>query len=83
VAFCGELRTPGAVKSFDLEVAVVERIRKVRRRAMRFTRCDPVLVDDDDGAAFEREHVGDAEPGDAGAYDADVRAGIGLERRRA
>ena len=81
MALRGEPRAALAVQLLELVVAVVERVREMRRGAARLAAADRTVVDDHDAPAALREAVGGGEPGDPGADDADVGLEIALERR--
>jgi hypothetical protein len=81
MAFSHDARAVQAVMALDFHVAIVDRVREVRRRALRHSAADLAVVDDDDGATLTRERVRGRQTADAGPDDANVGSAVAVESR--
>ena len=80
MALGGQTRAAFAVQPLQLEIAIVEGVHKMRRRAARLATGDGAVFDHDHALSGAGEQVGGGEAGDAGADDAYVGATIRSER---
>ena len=80
MARCRDAGAIGAMRFFDSDVPVVERVGEVRRRAPRFATPDLREIHDHDSSSRARERVRDGEARDARSDDADIRCEMLRER---
>jgi hypothetical protein len=80
VALRGEPRSFLAVQLLELEIAIVERVREMRRSAARLAAPGRAVVHHHDVPARAREVVGRGEARDARADDAYLGLEIAAER---
>ncbi len=74
-------RPSHAMHSFELDVAIVQRIAEVSGRATRFAAADGVSLEHYHAQTRSDQVVRGREPGDAGANDAHIRLDRGVQRR--